>query len=146
MNDGDRLTPVTLTGEYPVTKLVVDSLTANAHFLNDHGSFLFQFCGLSAIPLTGIDHDTGSLCISLCHVLDLFSVFCDDLNDRNIEFGCESEITVVMSRYTHDGAGTIVSQYIVRQPDGGLFAVQRVDGIGTGKYAGFLLILHTVYI
>ena len=51
-----------------------------------------------------------------------------------------------MGRYAHDGAGTIVSQYIIGQPDGNLFAVQRVNRIGTGEDAGLLLILHTVYV
>ena len=98
-----------------------------------------------AVPVAGIDHNAGSLGISLSHVLDLFAVFGDDLNDRDVEFLSKLKVTVIMGRYAHDGAGTIVSQYIIGQPDGNLFAVQRVNRIATGEDAGLLLILHTVY-
>ena len=50
-----------------------------------------------------------------------------------------------MGRYAHDGAGTIVRQNVIRQPDRHLRAVQRIDGIASGKYAGLLLVLETVH-
>ena len=146
MNDRDRLTPVTLSGEYPVTQLVVDSLLTDASGL-DHGWSLFlQHCGLHAIPLAGVDHGSACLGISLGHVLDLFAVFCDNLDDRDVELGCELEVTVIMSRYAHDRASTIIRQYIIGQPDRNFRTVDRVNGIASGKHAGLLFVLHTVYI
>ena len=62
-------------------------------------------------------------CIGLGHVLDLFSVLGDNLDDRDIEFLCKFKVTVIVGRYAHDGAGTVICQYIIRQPDRNLCAV-----------------------
>ena len=146
MNDRDRLAPVTLSGEYPVTQLVVDSLLTDASGLDHRRSLFLQHCGLHTIPLAGVDHGSACLGISLGHVLDLFSILCDNLDDRDVKFGRKFEVTVIMGRYAHDRAGTIICQYIVRQPDRNLCAVDRIDGIASGKHAGLLFVLHTVYI
>ena len=146
MYDRDRLAPVTLTGEYPVTQFVVDGFVSDAHLLNDMRSFFFQDCRLHTIPVTGIDHSSGGLGIGFGHILDFFAVFCDNLDDRNIEFLCKLKVTVIVSRYTHDRTGTVICQYIVREPDRNFCSVQRIGCIASGKYAGLFLILHTVYV
>ena len=74
----------------------------------------FQYSRLHTIPITGINHSSNCLCIGLCHILNLFTVFCDNLNDRDIEFCCKLKVTVVMSRYTHNSSCTVISQYIIR--------------------------------
>ena len=51
-----------------------------------------------------------------------------------------------MSRYTHDGSCTIISQYIIRKPDRYLCSVQRVDRVSSCKYTCFFFVLQTVYI
>ena len=51
-----------------------------------------------------------------------------------------------MCRYTHDRSGTVISENVIGQPDRHLCTVQRVDRVGSGKYAGLFLILHTVYV
>ena len=115
--DRDRLAPVTLTGEYPVTKLIVHFLLTDASLL-DHGRrFFFQHSGFHAVPLAGIDHGSHSVSVSLCHVLNLFSVLGDNLNDRNIELLRKLKVTVIMGRHAHDGSCTVICQYIVGQPD-----------------------------
>ncbi len=53
--NGNRLAPVTLTGEYPVTQFVIDRLASNPHLLDDVRSFFFQDFGLHTVPVTGID-------------------------------------------------------------------------------------------
>ena len=40
--DRNRLTPVTLTAEYPVTKLVVYSFSSDAHLFDHERRFLFS--------------------------------------------------------------------------------------------------------
>ena len=62
----------------------------------------------------------GSLrvCVSFCHILDLFAILSDNLDDRETEFLCELEVTVIMGRYAHDGTGTVVSKYIVGEQIG----------------------------
>ena len=109
-------------------------------------SFFLKHRRLHTIPLTGVDHGSDCICICLSHILNLFSVFRDNLNDRNIEFCCELEVTVVMCRYTHDCSCTVVSQYIIRQPDWCLCSIQWVDRIASCEDSCLLFVLHTVNI
>ena len=146
MDDGDRLAPISLAGEYPVTQLVVDSLLTDALLLDHHGSFLLQDCGLHPVPVSGIDHGAAGLGIGLCHVFDLFPILRDDLDNGKIKLLRELEVTVVVGRDAHDGAGTVICQYIIGKPDRDLLLIQGIDGVGSGKDARFLLILQTVYI
>ena len=117
VNDRDRFAPVTLTGEYPVTQFEVYGFTSDTHLFDHHRSFFLQYRRFHTVPVTGVDHSSRSLGICFCHIFDFFSIFCDNLNDRNIELGCKFKVTVIMGRYTHDCSGTVISQYIVRQPD-----------------------------
>ncbi len=47
-----------------------------------------------------------------------------------------------MGRYTHDGAGAVICQDIIRNPDRCLFAVQRIHRIASGKLTGLVLVIH----
>ena len=51
-----------------------------------------------------------------------------------------------MCRHTHDGSGTVICQYIVREPDRHFRTVQRIDGIGSCEHTCLLLVLHTVHV
>ena len=117
MDDRDRLAPVTLAGEYPVTQLIIHRLLAQAALLNHSRSFLLEYGGLHSIPLAGINHDSAGLSVSLRHILDFFSILGDYLDNRNVEFFSKFKVTVIVSRYAHDCARTIVGQYIVGEPD-----------------------------
>ena len=123
VDDRDRLSPITLTGEYPVTEFIIHRLFTDTHFFDDDRGFLLKDCGFHSIPLSGIDHGAAGLCIGLSHVFNFFSVLRNDLNDRNVEFSCKLKVTVIMGRNTHDRSGTVIRQYIVRQPDRNLCAV-----------------------
>ena len=146
MNDRDRLSPITLTGEYPVTQFEVDCCFSKSALFDNMRSFFFQHCRFHSIPLTWVDHCSRSFCISFCHVFNFFSVFGNYLNDRNIEFLCELKITVIVSRNTHDRSCTIIRQYIIRQPNRSLFSAKRIDRIASRKYACLLFILKTIYV
>ena len=39
----------------------------------------------------------------------------------------------------HDGSGSVAHQHIVRDPDGNLFSIDRIDGIGSGEDPCFFL-------
>ena len=39
----------------------------------------------------------------------------------------------------HDGSGSVTHQHIVRDPDGNLFSIDRIDGIGSGEDPCFFL-------
>ena len=146
VDDGDRLAPVTLSGEDPVSQLEVYRSFSDASLFYHVRRFFFQHGGFHAVPLSGIDHGAGSLRVRLGHIFNFFSVFGDDLDDRDIEFLRKLKVAVVMSRYAHDGSRTVIGQHVVGQPDRRLCAIQRIDGIASGEYAGFFLVLQTVHI
>ena len=123
MDDRYGFSPVPLTGEYPVTELIIDHLVAKALLLYHVGRFLLKHGGFHAIPVAGIDHGTACLRIGLGHILNLNAVLCNDLYNGKAEFLSELKIPVIMCRHTHDGACAVISQYIVGQPDRRLFPV-----------------------
>ena len=53
----------------------------------------------------------------------------------------EFKVTVIMRRYTHDRAGTVVRKYIVCKIDWDLLSVDRVDRIGACEHTGLFLAL-----
>ncbi len=61
-------------------------------------------------------------------------------DDLQAEFLSKSIVTLIMGRYSHDGTGSMGCQYIVRNPDWNLLAIDRVDGIGTCEYTGLVLV------
>ena len=146
MYDRNWFSPVSLTREYPVTQLIVYSCTSDSSFFDDMWSFFLKDRTFHAIPLSGVDHCSGCFCVSFCHIFDFFSVFCNNLNDRNVELGCKFKVTVIMSRYAHDCSCTVISQYIIRKPDRYFCSVQRVDCISSCKYTCFFFVLQTVYV
>ena len=146
VNDRDGLAPVTLTGEYPVTQLVVDGGASNAFLLDDMGAFLLKDGRLHTVPLAGIDHDTRGLGVGFRHIFNLLPILGDNLDDWDSKLGGKLKVTVVVSRHTHDGSGTVISQYVVGQPDRHLLIVQRIDGIASREHTGLLLVLHPVYV
>ena len=144
VNDGNRFAPVSLSGEYPVTQFVVNCLFTPAFFFHNERNFRFCFCYSHAVPFFGVYNDTFT---SECffHYFGQFSIQRFDNGDnRHIEFLCKSKVTFVMSRYTHYSACTIVSQYIVSNPDRDFFAVYRVYTVGTCECTSFFFICHTV--
>ena len=146
MYDRDWLSPVSLTREYPVTQFEVHCCASDSTLFDHMWSFFLQYRRFLSIPFSGIDHCSDSICVSLCHILNLFSVFCNYLDDRNIELCSKFKVTVIMSRYTHNCSCTIVSKYIIRQPDWNFRPVDWIDCIATCEYTCLFLILHTIYI
>ena len=123
MNNRNRLSPITLTGEYPVTKFVIHRFMADSHLFNHYRSFLLQHGALHAVPFSGIDHGSACFRISLRHIFNFFPIFGDNLDDRNIKFLRKLKVPVVMGGHAHDSSRTVICQYIIRQPDGHLGSV-----------------------
>ena len=146
MYDRDWVSPVSLTREYPVTQYEVHCRTSDSTLFDDMWCFFLQYRRFLSVPFSGIDHGSDSICISLCHVLNLFTVFCNYLDDRDIELCSEFKVTIIVSRYTHDCSCTIVSQYIIRQPDRNFCSVDRIDRIASCEDTCLFFILHTVYV
>ncbi len=64
------------------------------------------------------------------------AVAADHLHDGEAEALGEFKITLIVSRHAHDGAGPVSGQHVIGDPDRDAFAVDRVDGVGAGEYAG----------
>ena len=125
MNDRDRLAPVTLTGEYPVSQLII-CLSGSKLFLFQPVNDLFLCFGyFQSVQESGVYHFAcGNVCKSfLLYVFAAGYYF----NDRKIEFFCKFPVTGIMSRYCHNSACSIAHQYIVGNPDGNFFSVYRID-------------------
>ena len=112
----DRLAPVTLAAEDPVTQLVVDLLLADPLL---HDVFLHGGDGLfdgHAVEEAGVDHD-GAVVLGdkglLCHV-----AAGDDLDDRQAELRGKLPVALVVARNAHDDAGAIAHEDVVGNKHG----------------------------
>ena len=116
VDERDRLAPVTLAAEDPVTQLVVDLFLADAllHDVLLHGGDGF-FDG-HAVEEAGVDHD-GAVVLGdkglLCHV-----AAGDDLDDRQAELRGKLPVALVVARNAHDDAGAIAHKDVVGNKHG----------------------------
>ena len=134
------LAPVALTGEDPVTELVVDLLVAPALLY-----CVFFHCGdglfdRHAIEESGVDHDAGIILEGKGFLRNVAAL--DDLDDRKAKLRCEIPVALVVARNAHDDTGAVAHEDIVRnehrndlascgvydldavEPDAGLVVVQ----------------------
>ena len=136
--------PVSLSGEYPVTQFVVGCLSAPTFFLHQVRNLLLCIECLHAVPVAGVYDDTVT-CVSFRQRLSFILAFGqDNRDDGQFEFCRKIKVTFIMRRYTHYCTGTIISQYIVSNPDRDFLAVYGVHAVGARKYACFFFICHTV--
>src|SRR5690606_34430011 len=64
---------------------------------------------------------------------------------RQLVSRSELPVTFIMRRHSHDGAGTIIRQYIIGNPNRYGFLSGRVNGIAAGKHPGFFpIFIHTL--
>ena len=116
VDERDRLAPVTLAAEDPVTQLVVDLFLADAllHDVLLHGGDGF-FDG-HAVEEAGVDHD-GAVVLGdegfLRHV-----AAGDDLDDRQAELRGELPVALIVARNAHDDAGAVAHENVVRDEHG----------------------------
>ena len=64
----------------------------------------------------------------------------DHLADRQAERLREREVALVVRRHGHDGAGAVVDQHVVGDPDLDPLVVDRVDDVAAGEHAGLGLV------
>src|SRR6202051_4982009 len=48
-------------------------------------------------------------------------------------------MALVMARNSHDGAGSVANEYVIRDPDRDSFLIDRIYGVSAGENPGFLL-------
>ena len=138
VNDGDGSAPIPLAADPPVAQLVMDAGSAPIGLLQPVGNPVDGLGGGSAVEGAGPAHDSlarpGLLhgvgpqrfvpARGLDHHPDLQAVPAGEL-----------EVSLVVGRDRHDGAGSIPHQHIVRHPDGDGFTVDRIGGMGSQEHA-----------
>ncbi len=135
---GDGGAPVALTGDPPVAQAVVDGALALANCFQLGGDGIEGRLELETVELAGVEQHPFLGVGRLAHVY--FAI--GRLNHRlDVEavFGGEFEVTLVVTRYRHHGAGAVVHQHEVGDPDRDLATIQRMNGVEAGGHA---LLLH----
>ena len=140
VNHRNRCTPVTLTGNQPVTEAVVHAALAKALRLCLVHDALHGSLDVHAGELSGIYQHAGLVHISLGHFLQLqlpvLRLEGDD--DIQVVLGSEHPVTLILGRNADNSACAVLCQHIVGNPDFHLVAVERINGIEAGEDA-FLL-------
>ena len=124
MNDGDRLAPVTLTGEYPVAKLEILFSLAYTLLGKPLSDGLFSLSYTFAIKKTGV-YESSRLNISKRFVLHISAG--DNLDDRQTKLLCKLPVSRIMCRNRHDSTGSVTHENIIRNPDRDLCIIHRID-------------------
>ena len=128
----DGRAPVTLAGNTPVPQAVVNGALANVVGFQVAGDFLEGFIAGQAAVFAGAYQYTF-FGIGLFLDIDIFVVArCNHLLDGQFVFAGKLVVTVIVARYGHQGAGAVVHQHKVGDPNRNLFLGQRVDGLETG--------------
>ena len=130
--------PVTLTGDTPVTQTVVDGALALAEPFQLDGDGIEGALEVETVKLAGVEQHALLGVSGFAHV-DVAINRLDDRLDVEAIFGGEFEVTLIVGRNRHHGAGAVVHQHEVGDPDRYLAAIQRVNGIEAGGHA---LLLH----
>ena len=93
------------------------------------------------IEVHGISWDRLVKILSDCFPIDLVGIpGIDYCYDGQIELLRKLEVTSVMSRYGHDGAGSVTHKYIISNPDWNLFIINRINSITACKDTRFFFI------
>ena len=123
MYDRDRLAPIALTVERPVLHLVLNALFADAALGEEGKHFGNGFLlGLDTVEKVRIDH------FAVSGVGFLFGVAAADHgNDLDAEFLGKIEVALIVRRHCHNGARAVAHHHIVRNENGDLAVVDRID-------------------
>src|SRR6185369_17790547 len=60
-------------------------------------------------------------------------------SDRQLELHCKLEVTLVVTGHGHDGAGAVLSEHVIRDPNGNVVTGRRVAAVRTREHAGLVL-------
>ncbi len=158
VDDRERLAPVALAGEQPVTQAVGDGRFARSLRLEPGGG---AFLGLGHVrDAVEIERFLGGVGVGGVDVRRIAGVGGGpgrgverrleivlgepggrrllDRWDGQAELGGELEVSFVAARHGHDGAGAVAHQDVVGDPDRNLCPVDRVGGERSGEGTGLL--------
>ena len=129
VDHGDRLAPVTLAAEDPVTQLEVDLLVALAVLFQPGVHLVLGILDRQAVQEARVDQRAGSNIGESFLVQVALGGALNDLDDGHAELLGKLPVAGIVGRDSHDGAGAVGSQNVVRHEDGHLLAVDGVDGL-----------------
>ena len=129
LDHGDGLAPVALAAEHPVPQLVVDLAVAPAVFFQPGDHLFLGVVDGQAVQEAGVDQGAGGhvgegLLVQVGRGLAL-----DHLHDGQAELFGKLPVAAVVGGHRHDGAGAVAGQDVVRDEDGDLLPVDRVDAL-----------------
>ena len=109
--NGNRLSPVTLTGKYPVSQLEIRLAFSYLFFFQKFNYFLFGFCHFQSVQKSGI-HQLPCGNVRVGFFLYVLAA-CHHFNNGKAELLCKFPVTGIMSRNCHDGTCTVTHQHII---------------------------------
>ena len=140
LDDRNRLAPVTLTGEYPVTQLVLHLGMADALFAQPLDHSRDSVLNGLAVEKIRVDQNTGLILCGKGCLLDILAAG-NNLDNLTAELLCKLPVTVIVRRNSHDGTGAVAHQNIVGNENRDLLAVYWIDcGNAVQLNAGLVLI------
>ena len=132
MYNRNRLAPVSLTGEHPVTQFEIDLCMTFSHFFEFFNNFLFSVINRKSVKIIGIDKNTRcTVCKS--SFLNIFSALYN-FDNRQIKFFCKIPVTSIVCRNCHNCTCTVRYQYIVRYKYRNLCIINRVNSLNTFNF------------
>ena len=138
VHDRDRLTPISLTGENPVTKLIVCLALALALFRQPFGDFHLRFLNGKTGQKAGIDHHAGGA-VGESGFFDVAAL--DDFNNRQTKLLGKLPVTGIVSGNRHDSTCAVGDKNVVGNENRNFRTVYGVDGIHAVKtHAGLVLV------
>ena len=121
-----------MAAEDGITQAVVDFAFTDAsffYFSGNVGDGLFDF---HAVDNAAIDHFTCFCIVGAFRHIVSFPVI-DNGYDGQVEVFGEGVVTAIVSRYSHDGSGSVAGKNVFTDPDGYSLVGERVDGIRSGE-------------
>ena len=133
------LSPVTLSGEYPVAELEVGLAVADALLLEESNDLLLCVRHGQSVQEVGIyQRSRRNIGIYLLLYADRASR--NDLDDREVKFLCKVPVSLIMCGNRHDCTGSVGHQHIVRNPDRNLLAIHGIcRSQSVDLYSGLIL-------
>ena len=125
-NDRERLAPITLAAEKPIAQLIIDAPMSEAAIFEPLADSFFRFRRAQAVEKFRINHST-----IIADVADRFDII-RRLNyflDRQLELVRKFQVTLIVTRNSHDCAGPVTGEHVVGDPDRNALLVHRIDCI-----------------
>ena len=127
MNEGDRRPPIALARNAPIAQAPDGLALAATLLLDPRDDFALGVLHAHSVEEVGIDdHALSVLRLALERLVGLLRARRDDARDREIVFGGEFEVALVVAGHAHHRAGAVSHQHEIRDIDGQVRAGERV--------------------